>query len=207
MNMRAAHRQKQRERFLLEWFFEAAALPAEVTEEREAPDFIVRFEGRLIGIEVTELFTSHDISGNLLQAQESIATRIVSRAQKIYQASGAPPAYVSVCFGPGCDLRNLNRDYTANDLASFVQSLNLTERQRVDWRPKEFDGPLPYEIAFIHALGLPSFKFRHGPLGRCTGWLGSTAYRGRYPVTSRREVKAPSQVPRRSGRNLVGRCG
>jgi hypothetical protein len=169
MNMRAAVRQKQHERFLLERFFEDAALPAEVAEEREAPDFIVRFEGRPIGVEVTELFISHDASRNLIQAQESISTRIVSRAQQIYQASGARPAHISVCFGPACDLRKLNRERTANELASFVGSLNLAEWQRADWRPQECDGPLPQEISFVHALGVPSFDMAHWAVARA-GW-------------------------------------
>lgn len=196
MNMRAAHRQKQRERFLLERFFEAAALPAEITEERDPPDFIVRFEGRLIGVEVTELFTSHGTSGSLLQAQESTATRIVSRAQQIYQASSASPAHVSVCFGPGYDLRNLNRDRTADDLASLVQSLNLTEWQRVDWRPEEFDGPLPQEIAFVHALGVPSFDMAHWAVARA-GWavpLTADAIQSRVEKKSRRLRKYQDAV-------------
>jgi hypothetical protein len=169
MNIRAAVSQKQHERFLLERFFEDAALPAEVVEEREAPDFIVRFEDRFIGVEVTELFISHDTNRNLMQAQESISTRIVSRAQQIYHASGALPAHVSVCFDPGCDLKKLNRDHTANELASFVRSLNLAEWQRADWYPEECDGPLPHEISFVHALGVPSFDMAHWAVARA-GW-------------------------------------
>lgn len=167
--MGAPIRQKQHERFLLERFLEAAALEAEIVEEREVPDFIVRFEGRSIGIEVTELFISHDPRQGLLQAQESIATKIVSRAQQLYQQSGARPAHVSVCFAPGRDFRKLHRDRTANDLAAFVRNLDLREGQRADWRPEEFDGPLPEEISFVHAIGVPTFDMAHWAVARA-GW-------------------------------------
>jgi hypothetical protein len=169
MNMRAQDRQKQHERFLLERFFEDAALPAEIVDELEAPEFIVQFEGRRIGVEVTELFISHDTTQNLMQAQESISAKIVSRACQIYDASGGLPAHVSVCFGPGRDLRKLNRDRTANDLATFVRTLNLTEWQRVDWRPGDFEGPLPEEISFVHALGVPGREMAHWTVARA-GW-------------------------------------
>lgn len=170
MSNRPANRQKQHERFLLERFIDVAMLQAEIVEEREAPDFIVRVERGLIGIEVTEFFISHDPSRNSMQAQESISTRILSTAQRLYEASGGAPAHVTVCFGPGRDLRNLNRDQTAYELASFIQKLNLAEGQHVDWRPEELDGPLPYEVSFVHALGVPSFEMAHWGVARA-GWV------------------------------------
>jgi len=168
--MPSADRQKERERFLLERFIEAAELRAEVVEVREAPDFIVRFEGRLIGVEITELFISHDTNRSVLQARESISARIVLRAQQLYQASGAPPAYVRVCFGPGYDLRDLDRDRTAKALVSLIQGFSLTEGQSVDWRPEELDGPLSYEVSFVRALGVPSFAMAHWIVPRA-GWV------------------------------------
>jgi hypothetical protein len=170
--MSAVDRQKQRERFLLERFIEAAGFRAEITEERESPDFIVRFYGRAIGVEITELFISHDAGRTLPQAQESISTKIVSRAEQMYQASGASPAHVTVCFGSGCDLSSLNRDQTASALAFFIQRLGLSEWQRVDWRPERLDGPLPHEISFVHALGVPSFQMAHWSVARA-GWVAS----------------------------------
>lgn len=161
--------QKQHERFLLERFFEDAALSAEIVGEREAPDFIVQFEGRCIGVEVTQLFTSHNTSQNLIQAQESISAKIVSRARQIYDAAGGLPVHVSVCFRPDRDLRKLNRDRTAGKLATFVRTLNLTAWQRFDWCPEGLEGPLPEEISFVHALGVPSREMAHWAVARA-GW-------------------------------------
>ena len=90
MSKPSAHRQKWQEQFYLEQFIKAANLHAEIVETREAPDFIIRIDGRLIGIEVTKLFISHEWTSNSLQAQESIALRVVSAAQQQYQASGVP---------------------------------------------------------------------------------------------------------------------
>jgi hypothetical protein len=158
--------QKQRERFFLERFIEAACFDAEIIEERESPDFIVRIDNRIIGVELTELFKAHDTERSLPQAQESISSSIVSHAERMYKASGAPPAHVTVCFGPGCDLRGLNRNQTASALASFIQGLNLGEGKRVDWLPERLDGQLPNEISFVHALGVPSFQMAHWGVAR-----------------------------------------
>lgn len=162
-------RKKQHERFLLERFLNAAAIEAEIMEEREVPDFILRFKGRSIGMEVTQLFISHSPHEHLFQAQESITAKVVWRAQQIYQQSGGSPTHVSVCFAPGCTLRNLDRDRTANDLAAFVRNLDLHEWQHVDWRHEDFDGALPEEISFVHALGVPSFDMAHWSVARA-GW-------------------------------------
>jgi hypothetical protein len=71
--MTTASRKKLTERFFLERFIDVSRLAAEIVDEREEPDFLVRFEGRLVGVEVTRLFVSHDSNGVLPQAQESIS--------------------------------------------------------------------------------------------------------------------------------------
>lgn len=169
MSMSAQDRQKQHERFLLEQFFKDAELSAEIVDEREAPDFIVQFKGRRIGVEVTKIFISHDTTQNLMQAQESISTNIVSRARQIYDGSDGLPVHVTVCFRPGRDLRKLNRDRTASDLATFVRNLNLIEWERIDWRPEDLEASLPEEISFVHALGVPSREMAHWAVARA-GW-------------------------------------
>lgn len=161
--------QKQHERFLLERFIEAASFDAQIVEEREAPDFIVRVEGRTVGVEVTELFINHDASQSPLQVQESISTRIVLRARQIYEESGASPVQVKVCFRPGRDLRQLNMKETASDLACFVQCLGLIECQRVV-RPSGSGDPLPDEISYVQALGVPRLEMAHWAVARA-GWV------------------------------------
>jgi len=165
-----AIRQKQHERFLLEEFIGVSRIDAQIVEEREAPDFVVRTGGTLIGVEVAELFISHETHGNTPQAHETISTQIATKAQHLYQASGGPPAHVTVCFAPGRDLRRLNRDRTSQILCDYVRGMNLSLWQRVDWRPEERDSPLPNEISFVHALGVPTFGMAHWGVARA-GWV------------------------------------
>ena len=170
MGYSRADRRKQHERFLLERFLDAAAIEAEISEEREAPDFIIRTEGKLVGVEITELFISHDPASNPKQTQESISTRIVLAAQRLYRASGAPPAHVRVLFRPRCDIKHVSRDRTAKTLARFVHDLNLADGQSADCGPEELDGQLPDEVAFVHALGVPSVELAHWGVARA-GWV------------------------------------
>ena len=153
MNNRKPNRQKLHERFLLEQFIAASKIDAQIVDEREAPDFIVQAGNARVGVEVTELFISHGGKRSTAQAQEAISSQIAEKAQRLYQATGGPPAHVSLCFGPRRDLRGLNRDKTARTLCDFVLNLNLSLWQRVDWRPEESDNMLPDEISFVHVLG------------------------------------------------------
>lgn len=190
-------RQKLRERFLLEQFFQAMALSAEIDdEEREAPDFLVRMEDRLVGIEVTEIFISHD-PAKAMQAQESISDRIVARACQRYYECGGRPAHVSVCFNPGADLRRLNRDEIAEALALVVLGFSLTPWQRSDYRPDEVSAPLLDYIAFIHTLGVPSRDMAHWAVARA-GWaapLTEQVLRDRIAEKARRLPSYRSVVP------------
>lgn len=122
--MSVADRQKDHERFLLKRFIEAATLSAAIVEHREAPDFIVSVEGCPVGVEVTELFIPHGADRGPKQAQESISTRIVSRARALYRNPAHRPSQVTVLFCPGSDLQNLPRDSTAARLVSFTESID-----------------------------------------------------------------------------------
>jgi len=161
---------KRRERFFFEEFASKVGLKAEIVEQREAPDLIVRASERLIGVELTEYFVSPDSHGRTPQAQESIGDQIAARARRLYEKSGAPPAHVSICFWPNRDLSHLNRDGTAELLCEFVRGLNLATWQRVDWRPSFPRSTLPDEVSFVHVLGVPSFDMVHWGVARA-GWV------------------------------------
>ena len=166
--MKSAHRKKGLERFYLERFIDASGLAAEIVEERERPDFVVRVDGRDVGVEVTQLFVTQSANGPLPQAQEAISNRIVHRAREIYEACGAPPAHVSILFAVH-ELRQIDRDAVAAELASLVTGMNLTEWKRMDWRP-ERPGPLLDVISLVHGLGVPSREMAHWTVARA-GWV------------------------------------
>lgn len=195
--MTAADRKKRHERFLLERFIDASRLPLDIVEERETPDFLVRFDERYIGIEVTQLFVSHDANGPLLQAQEAISSRIVSKARKLYEMAGGPPAHVSAHFYMNRDLRNLNRDNLARRLADVVLQLNLVSGQRSDWRRGAGNGDLAEYIAFVHALGVPTRDMAHWGVPRA-GWVApvtAEALQARIKQKAERLVKYQETVP------------
>lgn len=163
-------RQKQRERFLLEIFLQTQNLPIDITDEREAPDFLVNYEGRVVGIEVTELFVPPR-DGTTLQAHESLTNRIVQRAKADYQRRGCPPIHVSIGFAPRCDLRNTDRDKLSKALVDFLASRPLAQWERKHWKPDD-SWQLPCEIGFVHALGVPDQEFVHWVVPRA-GWVHS----------------------------------
>lgn len=162
---------KQYERFLLEQFLEAANLAGEIVDDRsEAPDFIVKFKHELVGIEVSELFITEGEHVGNLQAQESLAQRIVFNAQRLYASAGAQHAYVSVHFSPGFDVRRLNRDEAAAALSTFVISQALSVGQRVQWRQDYISRDLPEAITYVQMLGVPEAKMAHWTVPRA-GWM------------------------------------
>ena len=161
---------KSRERYLLDRFISVAKLEARIIEERESPDFVIQTGETRIGVEVTELFISHEKHGSTLQAQEAMTSQVAAKAQQLYQAENGPPAHVTICFSPQKNLRGLNRDVTAKMLCDFVLGLNLSVWQRHDWHAEEASGFLPDAISFVHALGVPSFEIAHWGVARA-GWV------------------------------------
>lgn len=173
MKRAGATYRKERERFLVESFIRTAKIQAEIVEVREVPDFILRVDDQLTGVEVTELFISDTPGGNSLQAKEAISSQIVAKAQHMYQEAGGKPAHVSIGFYLGVSLRDINRDKTAQALCDFVLELDLAASEYKDWRPESFEeqqSQLPDEIAFVHALGVPSFDMAHWSVPRA-GWV------------------------------------
>ncbi len=160
--LNSADRKKQHELFLFERFAEAAKLAPEIMDcENESPDLVVRLSGELVGIEITELFVSEGAGGRSLQAHESIAQRIVTKAQRIYEASGPPYAHVSVLFATGYNLGSLNRDKSAESLAKFVRSTCLPEGRHVQWRQDFESSPLHEAISFLNMLAVPKRVMAH----------------------------------------------
>ena len=162
---------RQHERFVLEQFLRAADLQGEIVDDRsEAPDFIVKFGHELVGIEMTELFVRGGSDARNLQAQESLAHRIVSNAKRLYESSGAQHAHVSVHFAPRADLRSLNRDETAAALSAFVKARALVVGQLVQWQPDDVGNVLPEVITYVQMLGVPERRMAHWTVPNA-GWV------------------------------------
>lgn len=161
---------KQHERFILEQFFRAANLNGDIVNDRsEAPDFIVKFGHELVGIEVTELYVIRGDDAGNLQAQESLARRIVSKAQQLYTSCGLQCAHVSVHFASRTDLRNLNRDEVAAALCAFVKAQGLAVNQHVQWY-QDYLGVSPEAVTYMQMLGVPELRMAHWTVPKA-GWV------------------------------------
>jgi hypothetical protein len=162
---------KQRELSLLAAFAKAADLDVCVLEsERESPDFIVEFEGRRIGLEVTELFIGGDGRSLQPQARTSIGSRIAMRARLRYEELGGKPVHVSIGLTLGDELRNANRHLLAESLAQFLLALDPPLDQVISWRPSYDNDPLPPEVHYLNILAVPSWSMAHWHVPE-SGWV------------------------------------
>lgn len=160
---------KAHERFLLERFLIAASLTAEIVEEREAPDFLLAFEGRKVGVEITELYIERVLGQPLLQVQESVSERVLDHARRIYDSSAGRPLYVRVLFNSAYGLGSLQRNRTAENLAQLVRNMGVGLGKDVEWRPDDHRHPLANVVTFVRALGVPSPEMSHWTAVRA-GW-------------------------------------
>lgn len=167
---RSSIRKKQREKFFLQRFINESKLDLQIDKCREEPDFIVRFNDRLIGIEITEIFIAHSQSGSVEKAQESISSNIVAKARALYKNAGGPALYVSIHFGIRQDLGRLNRDKTAKLISDFILEMNLPHEQAASWRSEDYESQLPDEISCIHALRVPDNDMEHWGVSG-VGWF------------------------------------
>ncbi|MBX3705677.1 MAG: hypothetical protein KF911_03505 [Pseudomonadales bacterium] len=162
---------KKRELDLLVTFARTANLDIRVVEsEREAPDFILDFEGRRIGLEVTELFVEGDGRALQPQARTSIGNRIAMRARSRYEHHGGKPLHVSIGLTLGNELRSVNRDQLAEGLAQFLLALDPPLDEFVSWRPCYHNDPLPAEVHYLHILAVPSWSMAHWYVPEA-GWV------------------------------------
>jgi hypothetical protein len=162
---------KQRELSIIVNFARAAGLDFEMVEiEREAPDFIVKFDGRHIGVEVTELFIGGDHPSMQPQARTSIGYRISTRARSRYEELGGKPLHVTIGLALGDELRGANRDHMAEYLAQFLLELDPPSGHVVSWRPSYESDPLPAEVRYLNVLAVPTRSMAHWHVPE-SGWV------------------------------------
>ncbi len=162
---------KQREAHLLRVFLKLSGLPARILEDdREAPDFILEFEGRRVGLEVTELFIDKDGRPLAPKARESIGTRIAAQARRQYEELGGKPVHVTIGLSLGAEIRDLNRSEAAGKLARFILTLDPPLDQLVTWRPSYENDPLPPEVHYLNILAVPSWSMANWYVPQ-SGWV------------------------------------
>jgi hypothetical protein len=172
MNQQA--RKKNREKLMLRRFLEATKFDASIADDnRESPDFIVSIEGRVVGIEIADVFifdaNNPNQNGMLPQAAARIANEIVERAWRLHHSAGGFPAHVSVSFSEHKNLNALNRVAGARKLATLVGNLELSEWEQAQW-VRGMLGDLPAEIHSVRVCRLPNADMSCWYAGR-GGWI------------------------------------
>jgi hypothetical protein len=176
--MGSAEKQKRRERFFLDQFLGHQGIsPTSIRQlDPPAPDFLIDFEGREVGIELTELFVrsgksevhSQPVDEPTLQAVESVTELIVSNAQKIYLDAGNPLVLATIVFSNRITI-DQKRDQIAKQIAGKIQSMSLQNPHIVDWRSSADESeeePLRESVAFIHTLKVPERRFARWTVAR-----------------------------------------
>jgi hypothetical protein len=159
-------RKKRHERFLLDRFFEHQGIVPTCVDPGESPDFLIDLDGRTVGVEVTELFIRSDKSemrpkpegGPLLQAAESVADLIVSKAWEIYFDADNPPVLSTIWFSDRVALDKKNGDRIAELIARQIQSMSLQNSHAAAWRSSEDENdehPLSGSVDIIHTSRVP----------------------------------------------------
>ena len=139
---------KQVERWQFDRFrqIHGALTEGNVVEDEE-PDFLVS-DGRLVGVELTELYWEEASGALPHQAIEALRARIAEAAWRKYDVKGLSPVHVSVHFNPSYVLgkRDVPRlsDAIADWAASHIPAAGTSFSEEYEWEnrayfPKEVD--------------------------------------------------------------------
>ena len=144
----------------LERFRAKAELEFDVLENnRERPDFLIRFDGRCVGVEITELQLDQNqigsAKGSALQQKHGIKTEIVERAQILYyecEYGSINSTFLFEC--PSNFLSKVNRSELAKSIVNVLGQLQLRDAQKC--RLDRYSDPaVPQPLTAIYASGLP----------------------------------------------------
>lgn len=156
-------RKKAREKFWLNRLQSTTGLKFEIDDQRELqerPDFLIRYQERIVGVEIAELQIDRDRNpskGSALQKESSLQRSVVSRAQELYFSTKNRPINALVCFqtGPGQSLQLVNRRDLAQAIVESLRQVALDPFEQYRLDPGS-DPPVPPPVGFIYARGLPS---------------------------------------------------
>lgn len=136
-------------------------------ENTERPDFVVRARDKALGIEHTEVFQPGPSHGGSLQAQDSLAQKVVEKARHLYTQSHNQPLHVQVLFNLNLRLRKQNIDAIAQNLVHVIEEAHIDLDIPVTLkRTRNTLDRFPKEIAFVHICH---------PGGKADRWRCSSA--------------------------------
>lgn len=149
--------QKQIERWQFDRFIDLCCFePPEEIKETEEPDFIIRQDGRSVGVELTDLYWEPAPGSVPHQAIESLRARAVDKACSLYSAKGLPALHVSVHFNPSYVPHKKDVSRLAHSVATLIANNVPEEGERFEedynWVNRNY---FPEEICHVGAWRLP----------------------------------------------------
>ncbi|MFY2765066.1 hypothetical protein [Arenimonas sp. MALMAid1274] len=118
-----AQRKKLFERQMLYGLLERLEVPAQILPgDFEAPDLGAVLNGKLIGIEVTEIQKS-----KVERAKRAHKDDVVERVRCGYEANNGPPLSVCFSFNQGVDLAEINRAELSQEIVGLLLNVSLKE--------------------------------------------------------------------------------
>ena len=168
--MESNDKKKRRERFLLDRFLERQAITPTRIDAGESPDFLITFDERMVGVEVTELFIQGCSSDarlipedHPLQAIESITALITSKAHEIYFEAKSPPVLSQIIFSNRITPVDKRKgDQIAKLISGQIRSMSRRDSEVADWRSRDDENkgnPLSEWVTFISTRRVPEVCF------------------------------------------------
>jgi hypothetical protein len=112
--------------------------PAGDIEPTEEPDFLIRGPEHIVGIELTDLHRETKAGQVPEQATEAMRSRVVARAQGIYNSRELPPVIASFFLDDRIHLKKHEVEDLASQMADLVE-INLPSPGSTSKAPKDWE--------------------------------------------------------------------
>lgn len=168
--MDSREEKKLHERFLLDEFLKRQGITPTSIVGGESPDFLITLDGRVIGVEVTELRIrkrergTHPQLGRvpLLQELEDRQNKIVSKAREIYTDLDNPPIQSKIWLSDQIPLDKKEGYLIAHLIADQVINMSRPDSGANEWRScgDEEGNPLSEWVSLISVCRAPAHLAR-----------------------------------------------
>ena len=138
-------------------------------KKHETPDFLFQIDGKLIGVEHTEVYLDKEYP---LQAKESVEDDIADKAQSYADSKGYIPTRTKILFRNVRGLKQKQRKNIASNLADFVQ-FNILQSSKEPFTQLrlELDSPV---ISSVYPTVMPK-DFKNHYFTARAGWVKADA--------------------------------
>lgn len=142
---------KARERWILDLFIDSYKKEnIYIISEQEAPDFIINFEGKEIGLELTEVFQDSHLGTSKMKQESSDGAQFTEDLIALVQSNIPFTFSIGIHFNKNLPIKKSNKQKILNELERICvpAMINLQNHEHLELE-NYYDG-LPKEIDDIH---------------------------------------------------------